>query len=223
MSDKIVWGVYDPDAEITESSRNLPHRGQTGALTFVTFRLADSMPRDVIERWHDEIEVWLSKNGLAGRSIENIMKSTSIAPDLKTKLRKYKNNRWHRHLDHCHGDCVLRKPEVPAEVTKSLQHFNGERYDLERFVIMPNHVHALIQMNGGFDLRKQFREIQRYSARQINPLLGRTGELWQGEPFDHVVRSEKQFLYLQNYIAKNPEKGKVPEGDFVLWICDQSK
>ena len=222
MSEKIVWGVYDPIAEVNESSRNLPHRDQAGALTFVTFRLADSMSKEVVARWHEELDQWLSKIGLEGRSVDEVLASTTVAAELKNQLRKFKNKQWHQHLDHCHGDCVLHKPDVATVITNSLQHFNGERYDLERFVV-PNHVHVLIQMHRDFELRKQFREIQRYSARQINPLLGRNGELWQGEPFDHVVRSEKQFLYLRNYIAENPKKGKVPEGEFVLWICEQSK
>ena len=106
---------------------------------------------------------------------------------------------------------------MAAEVGKSLLHFDDEKYDVERFIVMPNHVHVLIQMRTGFDLRKQFREIQRYSARQINNLIGRSGELWQGEPFDHVVRSEKQFVYLQNYIRENPMKANVPEGEYLFW------
>ncbi|WP_231602951.1 transposase [Neorhodopirellula pilleata] len=85
---------------------------------------------------------------------------------------------------------------------------------------MPNHVHVLIQMRSGFDLRKTFREIQRFSARLINKILEREGQLWQGEPFDHVVRSENQFGYLQGYIRDNPKKANLREGEFLLWECE---
>lgn len=75
-------------------------------------------------------------------------------------------------------------------------------------------------MRPGFLLRNQFREIQRYSARQINKLLGRTGSVWQGEPFDHIVRSESQFEYLQQYVSDNPKKARIPESDYTLWVTD---
>ncbi len=48
-------------------------------------------------------------------------------------------------------------------------------------------------------------------------MLGRSGELWQGEPFDHVVRSPEQFEYLQGYIDNNPLKAKLRDGEFTLW------
>lgn len=214
---KIEWGIYDPNVESRESARNLPHRDQACALTFVTFRMADSMPKQVVAGWHNEIEHWFEKNGLAGKSVKEVLDAVDIDSSVKQKLRKFKHSRWHGHFDDCHGDCLLRKPELAVEVSKSILHFNDERYDVERFIVMPNHVHVLIQMRRGFDLRKQFREIQRYSARQINKLVGRKGELWQGEPFDHIVRSDRQFSYLQNYIQDNPVKGRIPEGEFLFW------
>ncbi len=218
--DEVVWNVFDPDAEWQETVRYLPHRDQSNALTFVTFRLADSMPKEILELWQSEVRDWLNRNGLALRSVNDVLESNTVPAETKRLLRKHRDRRWHDHLDACHGECLLRQPAVAAEVAKSILHFDGQRYDVERFVIMPNHVHVLIQVKTGFDLRKQFREIQRYSARQINKLLGRGGDLWQGEPFDHVVRSGEQFQYLQKYILENPKKAKLPEGDFYFWCAD---
>jgi putative transposase len=214
---KVEWSFFDPEVDLIESVRNLPHRDQTGALTFVTFRLADSMPNHIVAGWHRDIEHWLQERGLGGKSVDDVLDSTDVACSVKKELRKFKYSQWHGHLDDCHGDCLLRKPALAAEIGKSLLHFDDERYDVERFIIMPNHVHVLIQMRSSYDLRKQFREIQRYSARQINRLIERSGELWQGEPFDHIVRSEEQFLYLQKYIRDNPVKGRVPEGEYLYW------
>ena len=222
MSDrKVEWGFYDRNADIVESSRLLPHRDQPGALTFVTFRLADSMPKLVVAQWHHEIEQWLGQNGLAGSTVAQVIESTTVSASLKRELRRFKHRRWHCHLDDCHGACLLKNPECRAEVCKSILHFNGDKYDTERFVVMPYHVHVLIQMRHDFALRKQFREIQRYSARQINKLRGRSGDLWQGEPFDHIVRSEDQLAYLQHYILENPAKGRVPVGEYSYWQHDQ--
>lgn len=137
------------------------------------------MPKIVVKRWHDEIEKWLLENGFGGMQGEDVLSSDSISARHKKEFRKFKNRRWHCRLDDCHGACLLKRKDCRAEVSKSILHFDGDRYDVESFVIMPNHVHVLIQMREGFGLRKQFREIQRYSARAINKLTVRTGSLWQ--------------------------------------------
>lgn len=96
-------------------------------------------------------------------------------------------------------------------------HFNDDRYDLERFIIMPNHVHLLVQMRRGFDLRKQCSSWLRFSARHVNEQLRLKGAFWQSEPFDHIVRSEEQFRYLQKYIEENPIKAKIKKGQSLFW------
>jgi type I restriction enzyme R subunit len=52
-------------------------------------------------------------------------------------------NRWHDALDAGHGACVLRQPDLATIVGNSLRHFDGERYLMLDFVVMPNHVHLL--------------------------------------------------------------------------------
>ena len=214
----VEWNFFDRNAESLVSKRNLPHIDMPGRLTFVTFRLADSMPREIVRRWHDEIESWLKANNLSGQKVEDVLDTDDIDERLKNELRRFKNREWHGHLDDCHGACVLRTPKTRKLVEESLLYFEGERYDLERFVIMPNHVHLLIQMRQGFQLRKQLTETMRYTARTVNSLLKQNGTFWQSEPFDHVVRSEAQFEYLQQYIVDNPQKARLSEGEYTLWV-----
>ena len=213
----IEWNLFDLEAESIVSKRNMPHIDMPGHLTFVTFRLADSMPRNVVQLWHDDIDAWLEENKLVGRTVEDIMNSIDINDDVKNELRKFKNRKWHGHLDDCHGAFVLRDLHCRTLVEESLLHFEGERYDLERFIIMPNHVHAMIQMRRGFPLRKQLTEIMRFSGRKVNSHVKRHGDCWQSEPFDHVVRSETQFEYLQRYINDNPKKAGLSPDEFTLW------
>ena len=214
----IEWNFFDRNADSLVTKRNMPHIDMPGHLTFVTFRLADSMPREVVEQWHHEIESCLEEHDLAGQTIEDILNADDIDESLKNELRQFKNRKWHGHLDDCHGACVLRAPHTRKLVEDSLQHFESERYDLDRFVIMPNHVHLLIQMRQGFLLRKQLTETLRYSARTVNAHLKQDGTFWQSEPFDHIVRSEAQFEYLQQYIVDNPQKARLSNGEFTLWI-----
>lgn len=134
----MIWNIFDPNADTAESVRNLPHRDQTGALTFVTFRLDDSMPADVVAKWHDEVEQWLVQHGLGGRSVDEIIASTTIEAKIKSELRKFQQRQWHGHLDDCHGECWLRQAELAKDVGDSIFHFHEQRYDVERFVVMPN-------------------------------------------------------------------------------------
>ena len=216
----VEWGFYDRKGHVDESFRRMPHKDQAGAVTFVTMRLADSMPRHVVQKWHLEVQAWLDEHGFCGMSTDEVLLASEISSRIKRDLRRFKNQKWHSRLDNCFGACVLRNAEARMEVVKSFLHFNGDRYDLDRFVVMPNHVHVLIQMRD-VGLRKQFRELQRYSARKINKILGRTGQLWQGEPFDHVVRNERQFEYLRSYIIDNPKKANLSSSEFTYWCGSQ--
>ncbi len=214
---EVEWQFYSRRKDSSESRRNMPHIDMPGALTFVTFRLADSMPKHVVRNWHDEIATWLHEHSLTGQTVEEVLLSSTVDDALKSELRRFKNRRWHGHLDDCHGDCILRVGAVRNVVAESLLHFDGQQYDVERFVIMPNHVHVLLQMRPDVLLRRQLRSLPQYSARAINRQIGRNGSLWQAEPFDHVVRSEMQFEYLQKYIDDNPTRARLREGEYRLY------
>jgi type I restriction enzyme R subunit len=99
--------------------------------------------------------------------------------------------------------------------------FDRERYHLERFVIMPNHIHLLVQMRCGRSSRQQCESWMRFTGRRINKLTGKSGEFWS-EPFDHIVRNESQFRYLQEYIVQNPAKAGLADGEYLLWLSPPS-
>ena len=83
---------------------------------------------------------------------------------------------------------------------------------LDDFVIMPNHVHFLCAFSGQSEMLKQCAEWKRFSARQINKHLGRTGEFWQVDQFDHLVRNLEQFEYYRRYVSENPKKAGLRTG-----------
>ena len=100
-------------------------------------------------------------------------------------------------------------------VADSLLHFDGERYRMGDFVVMPNHVHMLAAFASAESMRKQFDSWLHYTAFRINQTLGEKGHFWQQEPFDHLVRSTEQYDYLRNYIADNPTKAGLSKGEFI--------
>lgn len=220
----------DREAEIQISDRHLPHWFQPGVAVFVPFRTADSMPASVIIRWRDELAQWLKREGfpveLADcvnqrvRDVEYSQRLQALSLPKQREFLKLRNQLFHRSLDACHGECLLRDSAVRAFVADAIKYFDGERYELDCFVIMPNHVHCIVQFQPPYDLSMVSQSWMRFSARQINRLLGTGGAFWQAEPFDHLIRSEKQFLYLRKYIAENPVKAKLSADEYELYRYD---
>ena len=117
-------------------------------------------------------------------------------------------------LDTCHGACYLKKPQIAEIVANTLMHFDTDRYRMGDFVVMPNHVHLLCVFWDDDSMRKQFDSWQKFSATMINRNLGRKGKFWQGDPFDHLVRNPEQYDYLRDYIADNPRRAFLKEGEY---------
>jgi len=213
----LVFNTFDPQSEVQRSSRNLPHWFQQGVAVFLTFRTADSMPSEVIERWKEEQKVWLLQHGLKPALVADPTLLAKLPLQVQSEFRRLRDRSWHRSLDNCHGACLLRQPKLARIVGDALRYFDGDRYDLDSFIIMPNHVHLLVQFRPPTTLKTQTQSWLRYSAREINRHFGRHGVFWQSEPFDHLIRSPEQFEYLQRYIAENPKKANLPADDSLYW------
>ncbi len=109
-------------------------------------------------------------------------------------------------LDDAHGACWLAKPEIAATLRQLLLKFHGQRYQLHAWVIMPNHVHLLIEPGAGQPLAEILQEIKSVSAHEANAILGREGEFWQQESYDHLIRDDAGRARCVEYIAQNPVK-----------------
>ena len=223
---KLVFNAFDRDAEFEFSLRNLPHWFQIDAATFITFRTIDSLPREVIMRMQRELEEWLSIKKypieLAASSVgvklpnhEKLLDALTVID--RRQFRKLANQLFHGGLDECRGKCVLKHQELATIVAEAILHQDNQEYDLDCFLIMPNHVHAIVQFRTQSGKSIVGQSWMRYTGRRINPQIGETGAFWQSEPFDHVIRSAEQFVYLQKYIANNPAKAKLRSGEFLLW------
>ncbi len=225
LKKQTIFGCLDRTADIGIKTGDLPHWFQPGAAMFVTFRTADSMPAEVINRWRLELEEWLRIRGLplelAGRATAHERHESNALSQLplpqRREFQRQRDRLWHRILDDCHGECLLKNSDIAMIVARALKFYDGQKYDLDRFVIMPNHVHAIVQFRHLFSLDVISQSWLRYTARQINRETQGSGEFWQDEPFDHVIRSPEQFQYLQSYIAENPRKAKLKDGEFSYW------
>ncbi|MEZ5338152.1 MAG: transposase [bacterium] len=112
-------------------------------------------------------------------------------------------------LDTCYGNCWLRDPRVADIVEGSLLHYDGERYLLLAWVVMPNHVHVLIAQRKGFPLAGIVRGWKSFTARQANLVLGRSGSFWQLDYFDRFIRDQRHLHNVAEYIHENPVKARL--------------
>lgn len=175
----------------------LPHRINDRAIYFVTFRLADSLPRELIGRLRDERRM-LEGAGRAG---------TDVAAD---RVRLYKVRQVIQQAEKCLdgglGACHMKDFRVAKIVTDAVQHFDGERYQLLAWCVMPNHVHAVLSLAEKESLGRVLHSWKSYSALEANRLLQRQGRFWQREYFDHLVKNEASLERIVSYVAENPEK-----------------
>ena len=161
----------------------LPHweAGEVGQT--ITFRLADSLPASVIESWCDELR--------------------SLPEEQRTRERRL---RIDRALDHGHGSGALAHTAIGDVVERALLFFDGERYRLSAWSIMPNHVHVLVTPLERWTLASIVHSWKSFTAKKANVLLAREGLFWAREYFDRAIRDERHYGNAMGYIAMNPVK-----------------
>jgi putative transposase len=204
--------IFDPKSEVDIYEHCRPHWSQSGTVVFITFRTHDSIPRKVLEQWEHQKQQWLRQRGLDGAHWSRIL-PTLTDQDQRIFQKQFGRTR-ETFLDDCHGDCLLRRPELSQIVANSLLHFDGVRYRMGDFVVMPNHVHLLAVFESAERMRDQIDSWLHFTATSINNKLNRKGKFWQQEPFDHLVRSPAQYDYLRDYIANNPLKANLSPGEY---------
>ncbi|MGJ8642893.1 MAG: transposase [Luteolibacter sp.] len=190
----------DPEKPIDKRKGNLPHWHQDDTWVFVTWRLADSLPEEVVAKISNEREEW-----------ERSHPKPWDSEDMKEYNRLF-TLRFESLLDDCHGSCCLRDPMVRKVVTGSLHHFDGDRYDLDCYVAMPNHVHVLFSIREGHSLSEIMHGWKSFTAHEIRKIIGGEGALWQREYWDRLMRSQKHFDWVRRYIEENSVN--LSEGSF---------
>ena len=105
----------------------------------------------------------------------------------------------------------MREPQLAEIVQNALKHFNGERYELVAWAVMPNHVHAIFRPFSGYELPEIVHSWKSFTSKQINRRLDRQGALWMDEYYDHLIRDEDDFRNQVDYVLANPEKADLQE------------
>ncbi|NLT71579.1 MAG: leucine--tRNA ligase [Verrucomicrobiaceae bacterium] len=180
----------------------LPHWTQDGATYAVTFRLADSLAKSVLDAYRAEREEL---------SAEVKRKGGKIRSEDASRLRQLYSERIESYLDSGKGECWLARPEIADRVAATLKHFDGDRYDLYAWCVMPNHVHVVLQPKGEHSLESILHSWKSYTGNEINKALQRSGEVWQAESYDHLIRDLDDLNANIAYTLNNPANAGLGE------------
>lgn len=93
-------------------------------------------------------------------------------------------------------------------IEKALRFFDGERYELRAWVVMPNHVYVLFKV-GDVAMADILESWKSFTAKEANKLLGRTGRFWQPDYWDTFMRNGEHEAQIRGYIESNPAKAKL--------------
>lgn len=170
----------------------LPHWHQDEKIQYVTFRLADSLPQSKIT----ELRLAISS-----------FNEAHPKPWDKRTIQRYwqiVGAKEEELLDNGYGECILQRPEIRKIVSSSIWFNSSKLYDIIAYVIMPNHVHLILQLYDNQYLDDILRGLKGFTANAINNYLQRTGRVWMTSYFDRIVRSERHLQKYISYIENNP-------------------
>ena len=192
----------------------LPHCDKPGLVQFITFRLWDSMPASRRGEWEHLLAINLRSDAPRTNSPGDAppVIAQSIAPhesEARAQAAREQRRKLEEYLDRNHGECFLRDPHIAALMENTLRFHLGQRFELLAWVVMPNHVHALLKVGDSTPLSKIIQNWKSISAVAANKTLGRSGDFWQEDYWDTFMRDEEQTRKAIHYIENNPVKAKL--------------
>jgi len=188
---------------------HVPHWEKESGTYFITFRLADSLPKSVLERIASERESIIHTANQLNRN---------LSPDERKKIQQLSTKVVEQYLDTGAGSCHLLNSVIAALVADSLHHFDNQRYRLFSWCVMPNHVHVVVRLFPGQNLACVVHSWKSFTAKQANRILQIRGAFWQKEYYDHLIRDQGEFERAVQYVAHNPVRAGLQNWPWV-WVC----
>jgi putative DNA methylase len=165
-----------------------PHFEGEGVTQHVCFHLFDSLPQHLLDRWREELRT---------------------LPESQAEIEK--RTRIQDFLDSGYGECFLRDDRVAEIVEDALLFFDGKRYALHAWCVMPNHVHTMFTPETGIKMGQIVHSWKSFTANKCNEILNRTGKFWDHDPFDRYIRNDRHYRNALAYIENNPVKAGLCE------------
>jgi|SRR5687768_3343582 len=190
--------------------RRLPHIQIAGATYFITFRLVNSLPIEVLNQLAEETR--------------NIKK---LPEDQKESAHHAWFAKFDDYLDKAlRGNLNLKNEQIANIVAESIQFRDGKTYDLVSYCIMPNHVHLVctpLEKSSElyFGLAEILHSLKRHTAREANKIFQTNGPFWQHESYDHFIRNDAELERIIKYVLHNPVKANLvkEQKDWIWTYC----
>ncbi|MBQ6985049.1 MAG: transposase, partial [Paludibacteraceae bacterium] len=174
----------------------------------ITFRLYDSVPRSIIEQWKTELGLLGARS--SSPAISNTQ-SNNADEDVRAPREQQLRQLIDQYEDAGIGQCFFKDDRVAEIMENALYFYNGKRYNLIRWCIMPNHVHVLIELLGGWSVESIIKDWKSFTAHEANKVLGRKGDFWMPEYFDRYIRNDDHYRNAIDYIDNNPVKANLTD------------
>lgn len=177
----------------TEFIRNLPHFYSKDAIYDTMFRLHNTIPRDVFQKYCD-------------------LKEQLIKEKKQNQIYNLYNDHIDSFLDKIDNDKnFLVIESIRKEVVSAIEYHNNENFSLIAYCIMPNHVHLILNTfnYSNNPLGNILGSIKQFSATKANQILGKKGQFWHHESFDHRIRSRNELFSRIEYVKNNPVKANL--------------
>jgi REP element-mobilizing transposase RayT len=140
------------------------------------------------------------------RRLSEFTKRGETIDDSEEQIARDFGRKIERYLDRGAGACHLREPEIATLVADAMRHFHESRYILRDWVVMPNHVHAVIWPMPNHLLSDILKSWKQFSSRRAKKIIGLSSEepFWQPETYDHWIRNDEEKARISRYIRNNP-------------------
>jgi REP element-mobilizing transposase RayT len=202
-----VQGAIQPgfgQVRIRQRGR-LPHWEKDAGLYFITFHLADSLPRPVLDKIAERHRILLAAKRLRAH----------LSPSQQVFIAEYSPAKLEEYFDSGSGACSLRDPHISELMAAALRFWEGKRYRLVAWCVMPNHVHVVCRLLPGQELSKVLQGWKSFTSRKANAILGQSGAFWQREYYDRLIRDEDELERAIRYVVSNPKRAGLKEWKWV--------
>ena len=171
------------------AKRFLPHYHASEKLQLITYRLADSLPQNVL------IDKLNTMPGVPHSDAGTKSISTPGAPHSDAGKKAHYRKTVEAILDHGYGSCLLQIPSIAQKVIESWTYFDKKRYDLIAYVVMPNHVHVLIKTYENFKLGKIIWSWKRHVSKFV----------FENKEYLRVFDESMKQLFKIDLVSRAPE------------------
>ena len=207
----VVQGAVQPrfgEVHIRQRGR-LPHWEKDGGLYFITFHLADSLPQPVLEKIAERHRILMEAKRVGA----------PLLPSQEVLVAEFSPAKLEEYFDRGAGACSLRDPRIGELTANALRFWEGKRYRLLAWCVMPNHLHVVCRLLPGQALGKVVLGWKSFTGRKANEILGRNGAFWQREYYDRLLRNGDELERAIRYVVSNAERAGLKGWKWV-WSAD---